>query len=323
MASKIQILLQIILVWHNANVTLLHLAALAVTVREVLLMSVARTLLVAGCGDVGGRLATQMLAVGWRTYGLRRTVAELPAGVLPVAGDLQQPICPPQWPQEPLDYLVYCAAATNHDEAGYRAAYVDGLRNVLAWLAQHGQTPKRLLFVSSSGVYVQQGGEWIDETSAAEATGYSGRIMLEAEQLALNSGIAASVIRLTGIYGPGREWLLTQVRQGYRVVSEPPLYGNRIHADDAAGLLAFLLQADARGVALDDCYIGVDDQPAALHEVVAWLREQLGVSHWSEQSTVRRSGSKRCSNARARALGWQPQYPSYREGYAAILAGDA
>ena len=171
-------------------------------------------------------------------------------------------------------------------------AYVDGLRRVLAWLAQHGQRPKRLLFVSSSGVYGQQHGEWVDETSAAHAEGYSGRVMREAEQVALASGLPATVVRLTGIYGPGREWLLGQVRQGYRVASEPPLYGNRIHADDAAGLLAYLLQADARGVALEDCYIGVDDQPAPLHEVVAWLREQLGVSHWSAESTVRRAGSK-------------------------------
>ena len=190
---------------------------------------------------------------------------------------------------------------------------------MLTWLVQYSQRPKRLLFVSSSGVYGQQLGEWVDEQSPAEAGSYSGRIMREAEQLALNSGLPASLVRLTGLYGPGREWLLKQVRQGYRVVSEPPLYGNRIHVDDAAGLLAYLLQADARGVALDNCYIGVDDQPAPLHDVVAWLREQLEISHWSDDSTVRRSGSKRCSNARARALGWTPQYPSYREGYRAIL----
>jgi len=278
-----------------------------------------KTLMIAGCGDVGSRLGQQLNAAGWTVFGLRRGVAQLPAGIRPVAGDLQADACPAAWPSEPLDYLVYCAAATEHDEAGYRAAYVDGLRRVLAWLAQQGQRPKRLLFVSSSGVYGQQQGEWVDETSAAHAEGYSGRVMREAEQVALASGLPATVVRLTGIYGPGREWLLGQVRQGYRVASEPPLYGNRIHADDAAGLLAYLLQAAARGVALEDCYIGVDDQPAPLHEVVAWLREQLGVSHWSAESTVRRAGSKRCSNARARALGWQPQYPSYREGYSAIL----
>jgi nucleoside-diphosphate-sugar epimerase len=282
-------------------------------------MSSCPSLLIAGCGDVGTRLGLCLAAAGWTVHGLRRAVEQLPAQILAVAGDLQVDDCPPAWPVADLDYLVYCAAATERDETGYRAAYVDGLRRVLGWLAQHGQRPRRLLFVSSSSVYGQQGGEWLDESSPAEAAGFSGRIMREAEQLALHSGIAASLVRLTGIYGPGREWLLNQVRQGYRVASEPPLYGNRIHVDDAAGLLACLLQADARGVTLEDCYLGVDDEPAPLHEVVAWLRGQLGVSHWAEQSSVRRAGSKRCSNARARALGWAPEYPSYREGYAAIL----
>ncbi|MDH4562983.1 SDR family oxidoreductase [Pseudomonas sp. BN411] len=282
-------------------------------------MSDTPILLIAGCGDVGSRLAQQMLHAGWTVHGLRRQVAALPAGVLPVAGDLEQPACPTAWPQGPLDYLVYCVAASQPDEAGYRAAYVEGLRHVLGWLAERGQTPRRLLFVSSSGVYDQRDGEWIDETSPAEAESFSGSVMLEAERIALNSGIPATLVRLTGIYGPGREWLLKQVRMGYRVVSEPPLYANRIHVDDCAGLLAHLLKAEAGGVALQDCYIGVDDAPAPLHEVVGWLREQMGVTEWAEESTVRRSGSKRCSNARARALGWVPRYPSYREGYAAIL----
>lgn len=283
----------------------------------------APSVLIAGCGDVGGRLAEQMLAKGWQVYGLRRTIANLPAGVIGVAGDLFNEDCPETWPVGAVDYLVYCAAATDHDEAGYRAAYVQGLRNVLGWLDDYGQVPERLLFVSSSSVYEQQDGGWVDETSAAKASAYSGRVMLEAEQVALGSGIPASVVRLTGIYGPGREWLLTQVRRGYRVAVDPPLYGNRIHADDAAGLLAFLLNADQQGVALDDCYIGVDDVPAPLAEVVAWLREYLGVTEWAEDASVRRTGSKRCSNARARALGWAPHYPSYREGYGAILAGKA
>ena len=155
-------------------------------------------------------------------------------------------------------------------------------------------------------MYVQQNGAWVDETSPAEATRYSGRIMLDAEQLALNSCIPASVVRLTGIYGPGREWLLGQVRKGYRVERDPPLYGNRIHADDAGGLLTFLLE-----------------EPAPLADVVDWLRGQVGVTQWSDEASVRRAGSKRCSNARARALGWEPRYPSYREGYAAILAGQS
>lgn len=278
------------------------------------------SVLIAGCGDIGSRLATQLLNKGWQVYGLRRSIERLPAGVTGIAGDLFSEQCPAQWPTGQIDYVVYSAAATDHDEAGYQAAYVDGLTHTQAWLKQNGQQPKRLLFVSSSGVYGQKNGEWVDEMSSAQATSYSGRIMLEAERVALKSGIPASTVRLTGIYGPGREWMLGQVRKGYRVAVDPPLYGNRIHADDAAGLLAFLLDADLQGKTLDDCYIGVDNDPAPLAEVVGWLRERLGVTTWAEEASVRRAGSKRCSNARAKALGWEPRYPSYREGYGEILS---
>lgn len=282
----------------------------------------APSVLIAGCGDIGCRLATRLLSESWKVHGLRRTVSRLPSGVMGVEGDLFSEQCPTAWPVTPLDYLVYCVAASEHDEAGYRTAYIEGLQHVLSWLAKHGQKPRRLLFVSSSSVYGQQGGEWVDEGSLTEALGYSGRLMLEAEQVALDSGIAATRVRLTGIYGPGRERLSTQVRQGYHVAVDPPLYGNRIHADDAAGLLAYLLEADWRGSELEDCYIGVDDAPVPLAEVVDWLRNYLGVTEWAAEASIRRAGSKRCTNARARALGWAPQYPSFREGYAAMLASE-
>lgn len=281
----------------------------------------APSVVIAGCGDVGSRLASQLLAAGWEVHGLRRNVSRLPEGVIGIAGDLFKKDCPDTWPIGGVDYLVYCAAATDHDEAGYRKAYVEGLQHVLEWLGDYGQQPKQLLFVSSSSVYGQQNGEWVDETSPTQAVGYSGQVMLEAEQVAFNSGIPATAVRLTGIYGPGREWLLSQVRQGYRVAVEPPLYGNRIHVDDAAGLLEFLLRHVEQGDSLDKVYIGVDDAPAPLAEVVGWLREYLGVTEWAEDASVRRAGSKQCSNARAKALGWTPTYPSYREGYAAILKG--
>ncbi len=279
------------------------------------------TILIAGCGDVGSRLGRQLVAQGHRVFGLRRKVAALPVELLPVAGDLADVLPPASWPREPLDQIVYATAATDHDEAGYRAAYVDGLHHLLGWLSACGQRPQRLLFVSSSGVYAQQDGAWIDETAPAEPTRFSGRLLREAEDLALGSGIPATVVRLTGIYGPGREALLRQVRAGARVTREPPLYGNRIHVEDAAGLLALLLQRDREGVALDEFYLGVDDDPAPLDEVVDWLRARLGIGFWSDEAELRRAGSKRCRNARARALGWEPRYPSYREGYAAILEG--
>lgn len=279
--------------------------------------------LIAGCGDIGSRLASQLLPHEWTVYGLRRSTDRLPSGVVGVSADLFDARLPEQWPEGEIDYLVYCATPSERDEAGYRAAYVEGLRHVLDWTRRSGQRPKRLVFVSSSSVYGQQQGEWVDEASPTQASGFSGEVMLEAEQVAMNSGFPATVVRLTGIYGPGRSDLMNRVRQGYSVAVDPPLYGNRIHADDAAGLLAFLLLADARSVPLEACYIGVDDAPDPLADVVDWMRQRLGVTQWSEESSIRRAGSKRCSNARAKALGWTPRYPSYREGYEAMLAEQA
>lgn len=281
-------------------------------------MNTRPSVMIAGCGDVGSRLGLLLSRIGWTVYGLRRKAAGLPVPILPVAGDLLSSQRPRSWPNGELSYLVYAASASQHDEPGYRQAYVEGLRHVLGWLEQRGQKPKRLLFLSSTGVYGQDQGEWIDERSPTEPKGFTGQVMLEAEQLALNSGLPTTLVRMAGLYDPARPWLQNQIRAGLRVEREPPQYSNRIHREDAAGLLAFLLQADLRGAALEDCYLGVDDDPAPLHEVVDWLRERLGVTHWAEQPLTRRAGSKRCSNARARALGWAPKYPGYRDGYGPV-----
>ena len=113
--------------------------------------------------------------------------------------------------------------------------------------------------------------------------------------------------------------LIRGVTSGYHA---PHLHSftNRIHADDAAALIATILQADAQGQAIESVYLGVDNQPVEQAEVVAWLQEELQVKSVPDLVLKPRSGSKRCSNARARALGWEPQYKNYREGYAAQLA---
>lgn len=279
------------------------------------------SLMIVGCGDLGSRLVQQLDAGQWRLYGSRRRLSLLPATVQPVAAELSVPACPADWP-DTLDYLVYCVAPDGSTEQQYRAAYIDGLRHVLGWLEQRHQRLRRLLFVSSSAVYAQQEGEWIDEDSPAEAQTISASVLREAEQLAASGLSPATVVRLTGIYGPGRNGLLSQVRAGLEVPAEPVMYGNRIHVDDAANLLAHLLDADRQGKPLQDRYLGVDDQPAPLFDVVSWLREQLSVTTVAANTLRRRGGSKRCRNDRARALGWVPRYANFREGYAEILRND-
>ena len=275
-------------------------------------------LVIVGCGDVGIALGRRMLEQGWQVSGLRRDPDQLPEGFGRIAADLTSAQRPADWPAK-VDYLVYCPAAGRRDAELYRKLYVEGLEHVLGWVKESRQKPRHLLQVSSTAVYGQSAGEWVTENSAALADSATAPLLVEAEDVALRSGFPASVVRLGGIYGPGRTRLIEQVRQGLHVPESPAQYTNRIHRDDAAGLLAhLLLQADKREL-LAPCYLGVDDEPAALYDVANWLAEQVGGSLLEEGATANRRGSKRCSNALARESGWVPQYPSYREGYSSML----
>lgn len=279
-----------------------------------------KQVVIAGCGDVGTALGLQLHARGWQVYGLRRGPTSLPAEITPVAADLTQPEKPPGWPTK-VDYLVYCPAAGKRDAEVYQRLYVEGLEHVLGWIKDSRQRLQHLLQVSSTAVYAQSQGEWVTENSRAEADTPTAVQLLAAEDVALRSGVPASVVRLGGIYGPGRNRLIEQVREGLQVPAEPPQYTNRIHRDDAAGLLAHLLALAEQRELLAPCYLGVDDEPASLFEVTGWLAEQLGTSLQPDGARSTRSGSKRCSNELARDTGWQPRYPSYREGYAELLKG--
>ncbi len=274
--------------------------------------------LIAGCGDVGGALAQSLIADGRQVWGMRRNTARLPEGVRPLAADLTRPASWPTLPQG-LDLVFYTAAASERSEAGYRAAYVDGLRNLLAVLARDRQRPRRVLFTSSTGVYGQQDGSWVAEDSPAEPTRPTGRILREGERLLLESGYPATVARLAGIYGPGRDRLLRLALAGAPCPRRPPSYTNRIHRDDCAGMLRHLaMSADPAPV-----YIGVDDDPAPMFEVRAWLADRLGAPPPDEDGghdpTLRRGGNKRCRNDRLKASGYRLRYPSYREGYAPLV----
>jgi nucleoside-diphosphate-sugar epimerase len=183
------------------------------------------------------------------------------------------------------------------------------------------QMPKGLLLASSTSVYHQQDGSWVDETSATEPSGFAGRIQLEAETLALASQIPSSVVRFAGIYGPGRERLLSRLRQGYIVASDSQNYSNRIHSHDCAGILAHLLAMQQRGVALESHYLAVDCAPTPLREVCEWLASNIGVdpATLQEDAAPMRGGNKRCSNRRLLQTGYRFVYPDYQAGFGAIL----
>ncbi|OEY66497.1 NAD-dependent epimerase/dehydratase family protein [Marinobacter sp. X15-166B] len=274
-------------------------------------------ILVAGCGKLGGRIASA-LTDSARVFGLRRNADKVPAGVTGIGADLYQPSTlfgqlPPH-----LDAVVYCLTPSSYDEQGYRNAYVDGLANLLDVLKGHSL--KRLFFISSTSVYAQDDDSWVDESSPTEPDRYSGQHILAGEQLALGSGHPATIIRYSGIYGPGRLRFVEEVKAGRLAPVAPAPFSNRIHEEDAVAAAVHLTHRALTGAALDSCYIVSDCEPVRLDEVVAWVRQQTPCAEaLPDARRGGRAGSKRCSNQRLLASGFDFRYPDFRSGYAPLI----
>ncbi|MCS6898792.1 MAG: SDR family oxidoreductase [Myxococcales bacterium] len=273
--------------------------------------------LIAGCGYVGSALAARLVRSGAVVWGGRRSSHGLPPGVLPWSLDLTEPNLrvPPE-----VTHLVFCAAPDESSEDAYRRVYLDGFRNILGALLQDRAPLERLIFVSSTSVFAEQSGGAVDEDSPVVTSG-KGALLVEAERLAL-AHPGGVVARLAGIYGPGRDRLIRMIREGTARRSYPSPFGNRIHRDDAAGMIEHLLRLSFA----ERCYLGVDDAPVPLDEVYLWLADRLGVPPppvSNEPDARGRGALKRCLNARLRASGYRFLYPSYREGYGSLLASTA
>ncbi len=272
--------------------------------------------LIAGCGYVGSVLAGLLAGRGHRVWGLKRNPVSLPEGVLPLRADLANPslksLVPPQ-----LDVVVYAASADASDEDAYRRAYVEGLTNLLDALS--GQSLRRVVFTSSTGVYAQQAGEEVDESSETTPQHFSGQILLEAERLLAVHPAPSTTVRLAGIYGPGRDRMVRAVAEGRARTPVTARYTNRIHRDDCAGVIAHLIGLEQA----DSLYVGVDDEPALLSDVQNHIATQFELPSPPEEdssSPPRKTRSnKRCRNRKLKGSGYEFLYPTYREGYADLI----
>jgi len=279
-------------------------------------------ILIAGCGYVGSELARQLAARGDTVFGLRRNTALLPEGVLPVPADLERPETLTVLPGN-LDAVVYAASANGYSAEAYRAAYYTGLQHVLDALRDEG-LPKRVLFTSSTGVYAQDDGEWLDEDSPARANRPTAQALLDGEALIHKLDVAGTVVRFSGIYGPGRTRLIDSVADGSaRLEPKDDRYLNHIYRDDCAGILAHLLTVESPA----PLYLGTDSEPRPRNELLCWIAGEMGLPEPPRRDDLEpntrpseRGGNRRYRNQRILDTGYAFKYPTYREGYGALIA---
>jgi nucleoside-diphosphate-sugar epimerase len=283
-----------------------------------------------GCGYVGLELGRQ-LAPDHEVVGVRRSddgiAAIEDAGFDAVRADVTDPRALAAVPD--VDAVVFAASSGGRGAGAAREAYVEGQRTAIDHFGSRESPPDRYVYTSSTGVYGDHGGGWVDEATPVEPTTDKTTVLAEAERIALEQpgehGFDGTVARLAGLYGPGRyrleRYLDDPVTEGYL---------NMVRREDAAGAVRHLLTADA---ARGEVVLVVDDQPADRWVFADWLAEQCGVDpppkrtkderlaeeELSEAARRRVLTSKRCSNDRLRGLGYEFAYPTYREGYRAAI----
>lgn len=280
--------------------------------------------LIAGCGYLGGALGRRLVANGHEVWGVRRSAAPLPHGVRPLRGDVAAADRLIDGVGG-LDVVVYAVSPDGPEDRAYRAAYVDGLARLTVAVRRASPNLQRLVFVSSTAVYGEREGAWVDEESAVQPDGQGARRLREGEEIAWNSACPATVVRCGGIYGAGRAKLVHRVRCGTEVCRRgPSRYLNLIHQEDCAGALAHILSLPRPA----RCYVAVDCEPAPRCEVLRWIARQLGVPpppvvEESDPAARGRRGNKRCRNTRLVGSGYRFAYPTYREGLAQVMLQEA
>jgi nucleoside-diphosphate-sugar epimerase len=263
--------------------------------------------LIAGCGYIGDAAARLLVEEGWEVVGWTRRgqLAERAweNAIAFSAVDITD-LETVRRNSFAADVVVHCASS---GADSYLHVYRDGVANLAACFPN-----ARIIFTSSTSVYPQCDGSSVTEESAAEPDSENAQILRQAEKIVLaNDGI---VLRVAGIYGPGRSFLLHSVINGNAVIGNR--FVNQVHRDDVASAISFLAQT--RAVDPPRIFNVVDDIPAPRAEILDWLSARLGLPLLSSPATAtpkRGRSNKRVSNAKLRALGWLPAYPSYREGF--------
>jgi nucleoside-diphosphate-sugar epimerase len=274
--------------------------------------------LIVGCGDIGQRLAHCLRSEIYSVTGLRRHPPADTDVLRYHSCDVTDRVQLAQVLEQDFSMIIISMTPGERSDVGYQQAYVQTCENLVAELKAKKRQPGLILFVSSSAVYNQMDGGWVDEMSPTEPDGFSGKRLLDAEKVIQASGFPNTIVRFSGIYGPGRNRLIEQVRQGR--ASNSPHFTNRIHADDCAGVIAHLLELRHQNIPLAPVYLASDCTPAPMLEVVSWLAAQLGVTEFLAEDVANERGNKRCSNQRLLASGFRFRYPGFKDGYSLMLA---
>jgi nucleoside-diphosphate-sugar epimerase len=289
-----------------------------------------KRLVIFGAGYVGSAVAREAVGRGLHVTALTRNsekaarLREL--GVTTVVADLAEQTWHAQIDGRP-EFVLNCVSSGGGGLAGYERSYFGGMKSILAWAQARGGVGT-LVYTSSTSVYPQGDGAVVDETASTTPAMERAKVLTDAEGLLVEAAARGTVrryfiLRLAGIYGPERHYLLEQVRSG-EIAGRGDYRLNLAHRDDiTAAILAAFAAREEIG---NEIFNVADDRSTPKTEIVSWLAARLGLptpSFTGAPATGRRTitPDRVIANGKIRRmLGWQPRFPSYREGYENLLS---
>ncbi|PHS72895.1 MAG: NAD(P)-dependent oxidoreductase [Cycloclasticus sp.] len=274
-------------------------------------------ILIIGCGDIGSALATQLNDDGHQVTGLRRSPQADTVGITFIQADIAK-VSEVDAIDLNFEQIIYILSPDASDLSAYEAVFNIGVKNLLNTLEKQQAGPA-ITFVSSTRVYGQHQGEWLDETSPTKPTDERGQILLAAEQQFLAFNNATTIVRFSGIYGRSN-YFINQVKAGKEVQKEPPYYTNRVHKEDCVGALAFLINKKSTGVKLKSTYLVSDCDPASKWNVACYLADGLSIERPPALRLDKQADcNKRLDNRRLIKEGFEFKYKTYKEGFKEAL----
>ena len=274
-------------------------------------------ILLAGCGDIGQRVAARF-ADEHQCFGLRRNPEQLPVFINPLKADLTNSEELVGIFSQDFDVVIATLTPGARTEEAYQKAYVDTATALVSSINNAEYQPKIVIWISSTSVYGDSSNQWLEEESPVNPASFSARALKKAEDIMTAVSCDLTIVRFSGIYGPGRLALLNSVKNGIGSPAQPKQWSNRIHSDDCAGFLVHLVNRYLKGQKLEKLYLGTDCEPAAQHDMRKWLAGKLNVI-LTEEAKSSRAGTQRYTNKKLLQSGYQLQYPSYREGYVSVI----
>lgn len=300
------------------------------------------TRIIFGVGYLGSRVAKRWRSAGEHSIAFTRrddpTEAMIEAGTFTGQADVTKPETLtvlqklPALGGTPPESLLYAVGFDRTAGPDIHTVYADGLRNVLAALPA---SVTRAIYISTTGVYGTAGGGWVDETTPTDPKRDGGKASLAAEQIlaAHPIGRRSAILRLAGIYGPGRVPYLDKLRAGEPIAAPSEGWLNLIHVDDAARIVVavdrWLVERDESDGPHIFCVS--DGSPVVRGEYYAEAARLIGAPlprftapPVDSPAAARAGADRRVGNAKLRTLmsaaGISFEFPTHREGLAAILS---